>query len=82
MTPKFQAQADLCEHAAPRQPQLKMCKMDDAGNMAIPKEVRDKWLSDPVRRYLTVPQVVWLKLFVFWSRLFVKSCLHIVPLRS
>ncbi|CAK8992499.1 Uncharacterized protein SCF082_LOCUS3131, partial [Durusdinium trenchii] len=49
MTPKFQAQADLCEHAAPRQPQLKMCKMDDAGNMAIPKEVRDKWLSDPVR---------------------------------
>lgn len=57
MTPKFQPQADLCAHVAPRPPQLKMCKMDDAGNLAIPREVRDKWLSDPVRRYLTVRQM-------------------------
>ena len=52
MTPKFQPEADLSTVANSRMPQLKLCQMSDNGHLTIPKEVRDKWLMDPVRRYL------------------------------
>ena len=52
MQPKFQEQADTSDLTVPRVPQMKLCKMNENGHLAIPKEVREKWLNDPVRRSL------------------------------
>ena len=39
----------LSDQIAPRAPVLKLCKMASNGHLGIPRDVRDKWLADPVR---------------------------------
>ena len=51
LLPKFQPEADLSDQIAPRAPVLKLCKMASNGHLEIPRDVRDKWLADPVRSY-------------------------------
>lgn len=51
LLPKFQPEADLSDQVAPRAPVLKLCKMASNGHLEIPRDVRDKWLADPVRSY-------------------------------
>lgn len=65
MTPKFQKDADLSQHSAPRVPQLKLCTMDSSGNLSIPRETRDKWLADPIRSALTLPLIFFLEIVDF-----------------
>lgn len=64
MAPKFQETADLSDQMAPRMPQLKLCRMTEEGSLSIPNEVRDKWLSDPVRSHLDTFRCLPTKLFV------------------
>ena len=45
---KFQASADLSEYSKPREPVLKLCTMSN-GHLALPKDVRERWLNCPVR---------------------------------
>lgn len=45
---KFQASPDLSMQTKPREPVLKLCTMTD-GHLTMPKDVREKWLSCPVR---------------------------------
>ncbi|CAK9097291.1 unnamed protein product [Durusdinium trenchii] len=45
---KFQASPDLSTQTKPREPVLKLCTMTD-GHLTMPKDVREKWLSCPVR---------------------------------
>lgn len=49
LTPKYQPEADLSGQTVPRLPALKICNMDASGNLEIPQDIRDKWISDPVR---------------------------------
>ncbi|CAK9077334.1 unnamed protein product [Durusdinium trenchii] len=50
LTPKYQPEADLSGQTVPRLPALKICNMDASGNLEIPQDIRDKWISDPVRK--------------------------------
>lgn len=52
IAPKFQKEADFSSMMEPRAPVMKLCKMTASGNLEIPRDVRDKWLNDPVRRNL------------------------------
>ena len=52
MQPKFQEKADMSDQTQPRAPQMKLCQMNENGHLSIPKDVREKWLNDPVRRSL------------------------------
>lgn len=50
--PKFRKDADLSEHMTPQMPTLKLCSMNAAGHIEIPKQEREKWLQDPIRSVL------------------------------
>lgn len=52
--PKYEPEPDASSlNEAPRAPVMKLCHFDPAaGHLTIPRDVRDKWLSDPVRRNL------------------------------
>lgn len=52
MAPKFQKEPDLSDVMEPRLPVMKLCKLSPSGHLEIPRDVRDKWLGDPVRRNL------------------------------
>lgn len=54
MQPKYQETADLSDKASPRAPTMKLCRMNDVGHLTIPKETRQKWLQDPVRRHFAL----------------------------
>lgn len=47
--PKFVKDADVGELQAPKRPVLKMCTMQESGFLEIPRDIRDRWLQDPVR---------------------------------
>lgn len=47
--PKFVADADLSGITNPTAPALKMCNLSPNGHLSIPREIRDRWLADPVR---------------------------------
>ena len=49
MAPKFQKEPDLSTLTTPRPPSLRLCKMTPSGHLEIPRDVRQKWLNDPVR---------------------------------
>lgn len=46
--PKYKPEADLSGMVNPREPTLKICSMSN-GNLALPRDIREKWLNDPVR---------------------------------
>ena len=52
MQPKFVAEPDVADIREPVRPHLKLCTMNAAGHLEIPRAERDKWLNDPVRRCL------------------------------
>ena len=54
LTPKFIAEADLSDISQPKPPALKLCQLSSSGALTIPKNVREKWLADPVRRFLVI----------------------------
>lgn len=49
MAPKFQKEPDLSTLSTPRPPSLRLCRMTPSGHLEIPRDVRQKWLNDPVR---------------------------------
>lgn len=52
MAPKFQKEPDLSTLTTPRPPSLRLCRMTPSGHLEIPRDVRQKWLNDPVRSVL------------------------------
>lgn len=73
LSPKFQPNADLSDQLAPRAPALKLCRMTANGHLEIPRDVRDKWLADPVRRNLSsmIFNVVFNSHITMWYRVIV-----------
>ncbi|CAK9025766.1 unnamed protein product, partial [Durusdinium trenchii] len=52
MKPQFTASADFSGITEPKRPSLKLCSMTEGGNLEIPRPIRDKFLSDPIRSHL------------------------------
>lgn len=50
-TPRFNPEPDQSTNLQPQVPTMKVCKMENDVPV-IPKEVRERWLNDPVRRSL------------------------------
>ena len=70
MAPKFQKEPDLSSLSTPRPPSLRLCKMTASGHLEIPRDVRQKWLNDPVRSVsdFEVEGQFWQFFHVFSSR--------------
>ena len=52
MKPQVTASADFSGITEPKRPSLKLCSMTEGGNLEIPRPIRDKFLSDPIRSHL------------------------------
>lgn len=50
--PNFEQDAEVSDVSLPKAPPLKLCSLMPNGHLMIPKDIREKWLSDPVRSAL------------------------------
>lgn len=83
LQPKFQPDADLSDISQPRMPSLKICTMTPDGHLTLPQDIRDRWLSDPVRRnFPNIGNISNSMLGFCWWKLFSIHGLKLVPSKT